>query len=397
MKIVVVSAFYSEGMGYTENCLPKVLASLGHEVYVITSNMNVYGTSPDYHKTYELFLGPADQGQGMFLVDGYVVHRMSSSVIFGYVYIKDLVQKVKEINPDIVHSIEIASLQTFALAIAKPFSKFKFFAETHQHLSVVRPFLKTEQGFFFQKLFYKLTRTLPTFLASLAVKKCYAISPDCAEVAINYYGVPKDKIVLQSLGTDTELFGRVNDENASDGRSKFRKTLGYSDDDIVCIYTGRFSVDKNPLLLARAIDVLAKDHPSFHGLFIGEGPQKDQIEILRNCKILPFMKHKELAQYYHASDIAVWPTQESMSMLDAAACGLPLVVSNRMGESERIIDNGMTYDENNLDSLVKVISSLLSKTKRQALGTTGRNKMIDKFSWNIIGKKIESDFQSDLQ
>ncbi len=62
MKIVIVSSFYSEGMGYSENNLPKALASLGHEVHVITSNLNVYGTSSDYPKNYESFLGPADQG-----------------------------------------------------------------------------------------------------------------------------------------------------------------------------------------------------------------------------------------------------------------------------------------------------------------------------------------------
>jgi hypothetical protein len=43
MKIAVVSIFYSEGMGYSENCLPRALAALGHEVHLITTVFNVYG------------------------------------------------------------------------------------------------------------------------------------------------------------------------------------------------------------------------------------------------------------------------------------------------------------------------------------------------------------------
>lgn len=65
MKIAVVTTFYSEGMGYTENCLPKALVELGHEVDVITSNLNVYGNDEDYKETYEAFLGEADQGTGV--------------------------------------------------------------------------------------------------------------------------------------------------------------------------------------------------------------------------------------------------------------------------------------------------------------------------------------------
>jgi len=32
MRIAFVSSYFSEGMGYTENMLPKALALLGHEV-----------------------------------------------------------------------------------------------------------------------------------------------------------------------------------------------------------------------------------------------------------------------------------------------------------------------------------------------------------------------------
>ncbi|MBK7250109.1 MAG: glycosyltransferase family 4 protein [Gammaproteobacteria bacterium] len=392
MRIVVVSAFYSEGMGYTENCLPKALAALGNEVHLITSNLNVYGTSPDYEATYASFLGAADQGEGIFECDGYTVHRLTSAIVRGYVHIRRLAQVIRAIRPDVVHCTEIASLPAFVVAAAKPTGRFKFFAESHQHLSVVKPFLKQETGALLRKAVYRLTRTLPTYLASLAVEKCYAIAPDCLYVARHLYGVPERKAKLQPLGTDTELFRPAMQAVELTARAATRRELGYGDGDVVCIYTGRLSADKNPLLLARAVDSLADGNPKYHALFIGEGLQKDEILRCRNAQVLPFVRHRELADYYRMADLAVWPRQESMSMLDAAACGLPLVAADSIGESERIAGNGRVYRENSVEDLMRVLASLSSSVDRRTLGTLGRQKMERGYSWSNIARSIVSDY-----
>lgn len=394
MRIVIISSFYSEGMGYTENCLPKALASLGHDVHLVTSNLNVYGSSGIYGETYESFLGQAKVELGEFKTDSYTVHRLKAKMIGGYVYPHGLYSKIKELSPDIVHSIEIAALQTFIVAIMKPFFRFKLFTESHQHMSIVKPFLKNPKGNFFKILGYRLTRTFPTFLASTTVEKCYAIAPDCAYVANNHYGVPKHKIKLQGLGTDTSLFRPAVTDLDIESREKVRKQLGYAETDIVCIYTGRFSEDKNPLLLAKAIDSLSKTNSQFHGLFIGAGVQSSEIKMCSNVQILPFRKYAELSELYRLSDIAVWPAQESMSMLDAASCGLPLVVCDKIGEFERINGNGLVYQEGNMKDLITIIYSLMDKSKREKFGVVGREKMLHNYSWINIAKNIEKDYYS---
>ena len=396
MKIAVVSIFYSEGMGYTENCLPRALAARGHEVHVITTVFNVYGNQADYAKTYQDFLGPNIMSAGTASVDGYQVHRLDAKVMGGYVVSAGLAAKVRQIAPDFVHSLEIASLQTFELALLKPFAGYALFCETHQHMSVVKPFLK-RSGALFRKALYRITRTLPTRLASLAVEKCYAIAPDCAEVATRFYGVPPDKVKLQSLGADTELFRPVETEADAAARVVLRRTLGFSEEDIVCVYSGRFSRDKNPLLLARAIDDLHGRDSRFKGLFIGEGEQKDGIAACRNTKILPFMKHRRLAEHYRAADIAVWPTQESMSMLDAAASGLPIVVSNTVGDIERVCGNGRVYEENDVNSLVEALCSLASPADRITLGAAGRRKALTGFNWRRYAQSVEADYHDALK
>jgi glycosyltransferase involved in cell wall biosynthesis len=392
LKIAVVSSFYSEGMGYTENCLPKALARLGHEVHLLTSQLNVYGNESDYNNTYESFLGCADQGTKKFITDGYTVHRLNSTTVSGYVLIKSLITRLREINPEFVYSIEIASLQTFQLAAIRYLIGFRLFAETHQHLSVVKPYMKNASGGLVRKAFYRLTRTMPTCVASLAVERCYAIAPDCVHVAHRFYGVPMKKLTLRSLGTDTELFHPPATKEEIASRDRMRRQHGYSEDDIVCIYTGRLSESKNPLILAQAVDIAARQKLPFRSLFIGEGNQKAAIASYRNAKVLPFMKHSDLADIYRMGDIAVWPRQESMSMLDATSSGLPLIVSENIGDKNRIDGNGRFYSENHADDLVRVLMSLGSQAERHRLGNAGRAKMEREYSWDSIARKIVFDY-----
>jgi glycosyltransferase involved in cell wall biosynthesis len=396
MRIAVVSTFYSEGMGYTENCLPRALAALGHDVHLITTVFNVYGNDADYSKTYQDFLGPSRVSPGTSTVDGYQVHRLNAAVRGGYVVSPGLAAKVRELAPDVVHSLEIASLQTYQLAVLRLFRRFALFCETHQHMSVVRPYLK-EPGSLLRKTAYRMTRTWPTRLASRAVQTCYAIAPDCVEVATRFYGVPQEKVRLQSLGADTDLFHPVQSAADEDSRLELRRRLGFAGEDIVCVYSGRFSQDKNPLVLARAIDRLHDRDPRFKGLFIGEGVQKAEIAACRNTVVVSFMKHRHLAEHYRAADIAVWPTQESMSMLDASASGLPIVVSNRVGAKERVVGNGRMYEDNDVASMGEALLSLSAAGERRALGAVGRGKTEAGNNWKTYARRLEADYKDALK
>ncbi len=396
LRIAIVSPFYSEGMGYTENCLPRALARRGHEVHVVASTFNVYGNESLYDETYREFLGPRQLAPGSQSVDGYRLHRLGARLVSGYVTMKGLLAKIGVLTPDVVHSIEIASPPTFALAMKKPFAKYKLFCDTHQTMSVVKPFMKQGQAGWLKKMRYRMTRTVPTYLASLAVEKCYAVTPDCADVAARFYGVPRSKMKLLSLGTDTELFHPAESPSDRAARQALRARFGFSDEDIVCVYTGRFSHDKNPLLLAKAIDALSEADPRFKALFIGEGIQKDDIARCRHATIAPFMTHQDLARHYRAADVAVWPRQESMSMLDAAASGLPVVVSNKIGQLERVAGNGKVYDENAVASLSDVLRGFASPDERRFYGDAGRRKMLDGFSWNGFAGVVESDYVAAL-
>jgi glycosyltransferase involved in cell wall biosynthesis len=382
MKIVIISQFFFESMGYTENILPKYLSKLGHEVIVISSNSHASDKNQDYASNYGAFLGDSEQPIGQTQQDGFLLKRLEGYSVAGYVGLKNLRSEVNQLKPDIVQFIQVSGISNYSMLLT-PFNfSYAVFTECHQHASIAKNFNSGEgiRGYIDQ-FWYRITRSIPTLASHTRVEKCFAISPDCEIIANKLYGVPVKKIVPLSLGTDTEVFHPATSQIQKTRRKELRTSLGVTDDQILVVYTGRFTQNKNPLILAKAIEILHKNSQKFKALFVGSGEQQDAIIGSKGCQVMSFQQHGKLAQLYRASDVGIWPREESMSMLDASSSGLPLIVSNKMGDLERILGNGLTYEEGNIGSLVEALNRMESKSLRDEMSQMGVEKMIKSYSW----------------
>jgi glycosyltransferase involved in cell wall biosynthesis len=83
-------------------------------------------------------------------------------------------------------------------------------------------------------------------------------------------------------------------------------------------------------------------------------------------------------------------------MIDAAASGVPIIVSDRIGEPDRAAGNGKMYQENDAVDLAAVIRSFDNPDERRAYGAVGRRKMLEGFSWNSFARTVEADFAASL-
>jgi len=396
MRIVFISDWFAEKMGYSENCLPKAIGSLGHQVDVITSNLQPYFNSPIYKKSYEAFIGPAIVPCMVKDLDGFRLRRLPSQICRGRLRIKGLLRAIAALRPQIVQTFEIESLTTYEAALAKPFLDYGLFLESHTHASVFAMAEKSaDMGARERLTLYP--NLVAGKLVSLMSDKCYAISVDAAQIAVRFFGIEPHKISVCPLGVDADIFRPLSDQSLQEVRTRVRRQLGFADSDIVCIYTGRLSHDKDPLCLAQAIEILAQQDMRFHGLFIGDGPQAEYVRVRRGCVVKPFVPYVELPPYYWAADIGVWPKQESTSQLDAAACGIPIILSNRVKVRERFDGNGLTYREGDSYDLALQIRVLGADLKmRRSMGERGAKKMSELFSWRRIAKQRLRDYETAL-
>jgi glycosyltransferase involved in cell wall biosynthesis len=397
MKIAIVTDWFAENMGYAENFLPKALASLGAEVHVITSNVQPYFNSPFYAETYEPYIGPGIVDCGVKELDGYTLHRLPHGRWRGGVRINGLVQYVWKIKPRIVQTFSIFCRSTYELALAKPILAYKLFHEQHVHASVFPP---ATQWIGIRKRFVWLAyaATVGRFV-SLMSEKCYPISVDASDIAIQFWGYQANKVSICSLGVDTDLFVPAATAPLQEQRQRLRRELGFAPSDIVCVYAGRLTNDKGPLLLAQAIALLVQEGRPFRGLFVGNG-QRTDVEAIQACPgsvVHPFVPVRELPTLYRAGDIGVWPKQESTSQLDASACGLPLVLSDQIQVRERVEGNGLIYKEGDAAHLAQQLCKLSDPETRQVMGKRGIKKILENFSWNRIAMERLHHYERALQ
>ena len=392
MKIAIVSSWFSEDMGYIENRLPVALADLGHEVHVIASDGQVYYTSHDYQEIYERFLGPRFVPTGTTQREGFTLHRLPHVAFKDLLGIRGLTKLLSAIAPDIVQVMDHVSLSALQSAYWCTRKRAPLFTASHMHASAFKPAMSRLKI----RTWLWAYLWLPGRLVSSVVKRCYTISEDASDVAHRYLGVQQNKLRIVPLGVDAKLFHPTGTPAEEERREALRSRLGFRDDEIVCIYTGRLTEQKNPLLLAQAVHSQREQGLPFRGLFVGEGPQNAAISSLEGNILLGFVSFPDLPDYYRASDIAVWPTQESTSMLDAAASGLPLVVSNRVQVRERIAEGGTVYEEGSGADLASKLKALADPGRRRELGSRGASAIRTNLTWERLAETRLNDYSTAL-
>lgn len=396
IRIALLSEVFCKNMGYLENILPKYLARLGAEVHVLATDL-----PPDYRgkspcSPYAGFLSEWQPGSQLRM-DGFALHILGHQKILGHMRMAGLGAKLREISPDIVQVSSPIGWMALDAARFRMSLGYRLFTGSHYHASVFPLAMQPAPFWSAARLKCFAARTIPGRLASLAAEKCYAITSDCAEVAVRFFGVPSEQIEICPLGVDTELFHPLRDASGSAERAVLRRRFGFSDSEIVCIYTGRFTEEKNPLLLAKAVECLRRQGHPFRGLFIGNGTQANGIRSCSGCVLLPFEPVNALGAFFRAADIGVWPAQESLSMLDAAACGLPIVVNHTMTAPERVAGNGLTYLLNDAKDLLRVLLELKDLSTRREMGRIGAQKMARDFSWESVARCRLRDYEAALR
>ena len=119
------------------------------------------------------------------------------------------------------------------------------------------------------------------------------------------------------------------------------------------IFAGRLIKEKNTDLLLRALVQVKKSLPNIKCFIIGDGPEKRNLEILRddlhlrgNVEFLGFLEDQSLISHLKSSLVFALPsTREGFGMvvLEANACGLPVVVINHpMNASKDLVKDDIT-------------------------------------------------------
>ncbi|MGN6514349.1 MAG: glycosyltransferase family 4 protein [Rhizomicrobium sp.] len=144
-------------------------------------------------------------------------------------------------------------------------------------------------------------------------------------------GVPPDRVTVLRNGVDLDLFHPAGRNEARQKLSLGRRTL---------VSVGHLVERKGNHLVIEALAGL----PGFELLIAGDGPERARLEsqamglgVRGRIRFLGAIPHRELQQLYVAADALVlassregWPNV----LLEAMACGTPVIASNIWGNPE---------------------------------------------------------------
>jgi glycosyltransferase involved in cell wall biosynthesis len=204
------------------------------------------------------------------------------------------------------------------------------------------------------------------------------------------------------LGVDLDRF-----KPDPDARARVHTELGWTAPGPPVVgYLGRFVEEKGLDLLLRTLNGL--DQP-WRALFVGSGPMEKELRAWADAsgsraRIVTGVVHDAVPDYVNAMDMLVapsqtrpnWREQLGRMLLEAFACGVPVIASDS-GEIPQVVgDAGVIVGEADAAGWANAISRMLGSSELRAeYAAKGRTRAETEFTWPRIARR-HLDFFEEL-
>ncbi len=186
--------------------------------------------------------------------------------------------------------------------------------------------------------------------------------------------------------------------------AKFKPSKKQPTDTLKIICPARLIKRKGQDILINSVSKLKKEGIKIKVDFIGEGDEKDnytklvgKYKLEENIIFSGYIAGEKMPQKYGEADIFVLPSyNEGMSnaMLEAMACGLPVVVTD-VGGTEELVDknNGFVFKPGDNIALTKILKHICGN--KEIINKLGQNsrKKAENFKWENIAKEYLHIFE----
>ncbi len=204
-----------------------------------------------------------------------------------------------------------------------------------------------------------------------------------------------DRITFVPLGVDTALFYPFPEEKAR----KLKEAIVGDLNKKVVLFVGRIERVKDLPSLLRAVGKLAPRYPDILLLVVGRGSiEEDMKRLARELGIadkvvfVGAVRHRHLPVYYNIADVYVLPSiheQWSNTIMEAMACGLPVVATNVGGNPALIEDGetGLLVRPGDVEALAEKIEKVLFDVELRRRLVVNALRKIRAYSFRETGRR----------
>ncbi len=384
MNIVQVEDFFHPDAGYQVNILSKYMVKQGHAVYVIAAEMD------KIPENLTAFFGRSEieqKDKDFTKQTGVNICRVPlKSYISGrVVFTKEIFKLVDNLKPDILYVHGNDTLTGMRYLIKQEKLNYPIVMDSHMlEMASVNKFSKLFRfcyRMFFSPIIIKHEIPIIRTQDDPYVEKCL--------------GIPLEQCPFIPLGSDTLLFHP--DETI---KRQFREEHNIGEDNFIVLYTGKLDEVKGGKLLATAFRKKFPTKKKVVLLVVGNasGAYREEVErefadsenrIIR----FPTKKYIDLARFYQAADLSVFPKQCSLSFYDAQACGLPVVSEDNNINIDRLkYNNGFNFIAGDVDSFRRKIVQCVNMDKKDFLQMSKNAKefITTNYNYEDISKQYVS-------
>lgn len=379
MRIGIFTETYSpyiSGLVTSEVMLKKALEKLGHEVYVVTANLE------DFHYRY-------DEQERVLKVPGIPTGIYDSRLTS--IYPVRAVNKIKKWNLDVIHSQTEFGIGTFARLLAKQLN----IPLVHTYHTMYEDYVHYITKGYFNKSSKKIVEYLTLFYCDKTVSELIVPTKKTYDLFKEKYNVDREVHIIPT-GIEIERF--YNENIDKDKLSNIKESLNITNNDFIATFIGRLGQEKNIVFLLDVIKQLKNKLPNFKFLLVGDGPDfelyKDMIkeyDIEDKVIMTGKVPWEEVPYYYHLSDIFLTASHtetQGLTVIEAMASGsVPICIKDESFENS-IIDNvdGMLFNNKKecCDIITKLYNdrTLLKQISDQAI------KDSEKFSSKYFAESV---------
>lgn len=214
---------------------------------------------------------------------------------------------------------------------------------------------------------------------------------------LDSYNVARpEKVVVINSGLELDLYREVDIDSVQK-----RNELNVSRDTVLAGMIGRLEPVKGPEYFVEAARLVKERFPQAEFLIVGEGSLRHALE--SRCKELSISDktsftgwREDIPEILAILDIVVLPSlNEAVGriLIEAGACGKPVVASRVGGIPEVIRDNetGILVPPRDVTGLANALTSLLeNRGRRLTMGEAARDWVDDKFTASRMVERFSS-------
>lgn len=293
-----------------------------------------------------------------------------------------MVRKIADFRPDIIHSH--LDLPNLVALVAKRALGCKVVLHFHGIGIVPRSYFP---GSYAKRLFWNVMAHLYRY-SNKAIAICSFQLPFLAKL-----GMSDDKVVLIPNGIS--LGGEQPVRVSTDGAYRF-------------VNVGRFFPQKDHALLIRAFAEVNLDFPQTRLTLVGDGPLRSDVEkqiqeMGLQDKVELLGMRRDIPEILAEHDCFVLNSRwelHPITILEAMRAGLPVIASDVGGVADTVMDKvtGLVVKSGDQQALAEAMSALANMPKKGAeMGEQGRHLVSEKFSNDVVARKIEAVYQELLR